>query len=187
MRHKYPYILVIFILLASIYLVLFSDNPPQQNSTPTPSPTAAQQFSPYRASFLIFTNGTRRLFTASMYHNLSPDVYIENSNPSIVHVKKEGITWKDFFSTLPMGLTSTCLITGTGQSFCTEENESTTAARLSFILNGKENPSLLEEIIQPNDKLLVSFGRSSDTQLQLQYDQIPDINSSPSAQFPVEE
>ena len=54
-----------------------------------------------KASFAIFTNGTFRLFTAAMYHNLSEDVFIQADNPNIVHVKKTGITWDVFFKTLP--------------------------------------------------------------------------------------
>src|SRR3989337_644656 len=50
-----------------------------------------------KASFAIFTNGTFRIFTASMYHNLSEDVYIQADNPNVVHVKKSNTTWDDFF------------------------------------------------------------------------------------------
>lgn len=55
----------------------------------------------YHASFLIFTNGTKRVFTNPMYHNLSEDVYIEAPNPAIVHVTKAGVTWGDFSPLYP--------------------------------------------------------------------------------------
>src|SRR3989344_9692600 len=78
-----------------------------------------------RASFAIFTNGTFRIFTDSRYHNKSSDVYIEGPDaPNIVFIKKNGITWGDFFGTLPMTLTKDCLITGTQQRFCTDETGS---------------------------------------------------------------
>lgn len=188
MRHKYPYIIVILVLVASIYLVIFSNNPPPSPESPT-SPSVSITETPiptnYSASFLIFTNGTKRIFTGSMYHNLSPDVFIQNPNPAIIQVKKADTTWKDFFSTLPMGLTATCLVTGTGQTFCNDQQQSSTSARLHFILNGNENPEVLDEVIQPEDKLLISFGRLTNTQLQLQYDQIP--TATPSSQIQEEE
>lgn len=118
-----------------------------QISSPTPTPFDA------RASFVIYTNGTLRIFTDPRYHNLSEDVYLEADDPGIVHVKKPDITWADFFETLPMKLTAECLATGTGQRFCTDENR-----KLKFYLNGELRPDALDETIQDGDELLVSFG-----------------------------
>lgn len=105
------------------------------------------------ASFEIYTNGTRRIFTADMYHNQSEDVYIENENPNVIQIKKSGTTWDDFFKTLPFSLTSDCLTTGTGQIFCTNENEN-----LKFFINGVESPDALDRKINPNDNLEVIYG-----------------------------
>ncbi len=93
-----------------------------------------------QASFVIFTNGTFRIFTAAMYHNLSDDVFIQADNPNIIHIKKEGVTWNDFFSTLPFKLTSDCLTTGTKQTFCTGSNGS-----LKFYLNNERKKSMLDQ------------------------------------------
>lgn len=139
-------------------------HPPQQSTQTTTSPSKID----YSAGFAIFTNGTFRIFTQSMYHNLSQDVYIESSNPNMVHVKKAGITWDDFFKTLPMKLTKDCLTTGTGQIFCTQANQS-----LKFYLNGKKDPGVLDRIIDSGDQLLVSFGSESDEQIEKQFEQIP--------------
>lgn len=121
-----------------------------------------------KASFVIFTNGTLRNFTASMYHNLSADVYIQSDNPNIIHVKKEGITYDDFFKTLPIKLTDECLTTGTGQTFCTLEENS-----LKFYLNGREDKNLLDRQIQNEDKVLITFGPLDDLDITLQLQQIP--------------
>lgn len=146
-------------------------------SAPTPSklPDQEQSIIPtnvnYSAGFAIFTNGTFRIFTASMYHNLSADVYIEASNPNIIHVKKTGITWDDFFKTLSMKLTKDCLTTGTGQTFCTKANQT-----LRFYLNGREDSYALEKIIKNADQLLVTYGSETEDQIQKQLQQIPTIN-----------
>lgn len=60
-------------------------------------PSTTLQIVDKQASFAIFTHGTFRVFTATMYHNLSKEVYIEASNPNIVLVRKTGVTWNDFF------------------------------------------------------------------------------------------
>ena len=121
-----------------------------------------------KASFVIFTNGTLRNFSDSMYHNLSTDVYIDSSIPNIIHVKKEGITYDDFFKTLPMKLTGQCLITGTGQTFCTSDEET-----LKFYLNTHPNSNLLDQQIQGGDRVLITFGPADDPDISLQLQQIP--------------
>lgn len=106
----------------------------------------------FTASFEIYTNGTKRVFTDLMYHNLSSDVYIAEPDPSVIHVKKAGITWDDFFKTLPFTLTKECLTTGTKQVFCTNQTQ-----KLQFILNDTENPNTLELEIREGDRLVVNY------------------------------
>ena len=104
------------------------------------------------AAFEIYTNGAKRIFTDPKYHNLSADVYITAQDPSIIYVKKEAITWDDFFKTLPMNLSKDCLVTGTKQTFCTGEN-----GILRFYINGAENRDTLDLVIQNQDNLTVKF------------------------------
>ena len=120
-----------------------------------------------QASFAIYTNGTFRVFTNSMYHNLSDDVFIQSINPSIIQIKKEGITWDDFFKTLPFKLDPDCLTTGTGQTFCTGQ-----AGRLKFYINGLEDENALDKIIDNGDKLLISFG-NEEAEITGQLEKIP--------------
>lgn len=160
--------LVIFALAG---YALFSP-PTSVKDAPKPSviPVASQQpaQAEKKAAFAIFTNGQFRIFTAPMYHRLSPDVYIESSNPNIIHVQKTGVTWDDFFKTLPFSLTKECLTTGTGQTFCTGGNQ-----QLRFYLNGEEKPDALDQVVGDGDKLLITVGSESDVQIRDQLQQIP--------------
>lgn len=117
------------------------------------SSTPSSQATDFTASFEISTNGTKRIFTQAMYHHQSPDVYIENSDPSIIHIKKTEVTWNDFFKTLPFSLTKNCLITGTKQKFCSTETK-----KLRFFLNEVETPNALENKIKPSDHFEVTYG-----------------------------
>jgi hypothetical protein len=104
------------------------------------------------ATFKIITNGTTRIFSDPRYHNLSKDVYITLQNPNTIVVKKTDIKWSDFFKTLPMSLDKNCLVTGTKQTFCTNEN-----GKLYFYINNIENPNALDNPIRNNDFLLVEY------------------------------
>lgn len=132
------------------------------------SEASITQTTDIQASFAIFTNGIFRVFTATMYHNLSQDVYIEGNNPNKVQVKKIGTTWDNFFSTLPFTLTSECLTTGTKETFCTGNR-----GTLKFYINGKKNNNALSQEIKNGDKLLVTFGTESEDAIKLQLNKIP--------------
>lgn len=125
--------------------------------TKTATQSAAQNvdttFQPFTAKFIIITNGTERKFSQTMYLHQSPDVYLAKADPTIVHVKKQGVSWADFFATLPFSVTTDCLITGTQQRFC-----NSTTQQLRFYLNHVETPAVLSQEIRPNDLLLIQYG-----------------------------
>ena len=115
--------------------------------------SSPQPFSSFTATFEITTNGTQRIFTESKYHNQSDVVFITSAQPSVLTVIQEGVLWRDFFDTLPFSLNEECLVTGTGQTFCSNETQT-----LRFFINDQETPNALNEIIRPGDNLRVVFG-----------------------------
>ena len=148
------------VLTVSLIVILFGvlllskSSPPKQLpiDNPIPSPSAAIQDVDFQATFTIITDNITRSFKNPKYHNKSPDVFITLDNPSVVNVKKAGITWGNFFDTLPMKLTKDCLITGDGERLCDNENGS-----LKFYLNETEDKNLLNKKIQNNDQALIKF------------------------------
>jgi len=147
------YFLILFALAAVVlsgYGVIAGRLSVMPVSVPVPTPTEAPV--DISARFTIFTHGTKRIFTDSRYHNLSPDVYIAPDDPESVHVRSRGITWADFFTTLPMQLTKDCLVTGTKQTFCTGSG-----GTLRFFINGNEDENALEREIREGDMLLVEY------------------------------
>lgn len=147
----------------------------QTTSTASPASTILSPTPqlPYRAYFAIFTNGTFRIFTLPMYHNLSPDVYITAETPNTITVTKTQQTWQDFFNTLPFTLSQDCLTTGTGEQFCTGP-----AGTLSFYLNGQNVPEALTRQLLPEDMLLVTYG-SNETEIQQQLEELKEIQNTP--------
>jgi hypothetical protein len=125
-----------------------------QTSVPFIKPTSSpvSENVDIKANFTIITGGITRSFKADKYHNQSSDVYISTDDPTAIHVKKKGITYNDFFKTLPMTLTKNCLITGDGEIFCDGKG-----GTLKFYLNDVETPDLLDKEIKAGDKTLIKF------------------------------
>ncbi|HJY98399.1 MAG TPA: hypothetical protein VJ227_01655 [Patescibacteria group bacterium] len=142
-------VIAVLILSALIFLPrLKKVNPVKE----IPSPSSSPVFTEYQAFFEIHTLGTKRVFSDSKYHNKSANVFVTKENPGTIYIKDPGISWADFFVTLPMKLEKDCLTTGTGQLFCTNETNS-----LRFFVDGFEEPNALDQVIKPNSTLKVIY------------------------------
>ena len=154
MNRFLPVLLILGLLALAGTLLL---KKPQRTETTLPQTETSRiletsEENNFTAKFEIYTEGTKRIFTASMYHNQSEDAFIQNPDPSIGYVKRDGITWSDFFGTLPFKLEKDCLLTGTGQTFCNTETQ-----KLHFTLNGVDTPDMLDLEIMPGDSLVVEY------------------------------
>ncbi len=146
-------ILVVLTALASV--IFISSQKVKTTVLPTPITDLRPESyveSDITASFEIFTYGTKRIFSDPKYHNLNSAVFLEASDPNTVNVKSEGITWDDFFKTLPMTLNKECIVTGTKQTFCSGNGKS-----LKFYINNIEDASALDKTIHQNDNFRVIF------------------------------
>jgi len=127
-----------------------SNKPVDQNLL-VASPSAAQPLE-FNAKFAIYTDSLKRSFTKSMYHNLSKDAYISPKDVETVIVNRNGTTWQEFFDSLPLQITTACLVTGDDERLCNTANKS-----VKFYLNDQRIYSL-EIAIKPDDRLLISYG-----------------------------
>ncbi len=127
----------------------------------------------WHADFALYIRGERydfnqERFISSTEDELSENVHIHESY-LVVHVHREGTTWREFFDSLGFELTDQCLTTPEGEQFCTSGTE-----RLSFILNGVRLDGLAFQDITNIDRALISFGSESDAELLQQYAEVPD-------------
>lgn len=161
-------VLVGALILGALFFMLNrsdSDNSVNEISKTKSTTTSKKEPSqkPFTAKFAIYSNGFYRAFSLPMYHNLSKKAYITSPNTHVVRVDKPGITWDQFFKTLPFELSYECLVAGTGEQFCNDGTNS-----LKFYINGKRSTDILSKKIQKNDELLVSYGQETKEQIQQQ-------------------
>ena len=149
---------ILFAILVGVVLFTVTKVKKEPKESESPPPTPAITLNPQSevtditASFTIITDGLIRSFAATKYHNRSLDVFIKSEYPTKVDVKKKGITWDDFFKTLPMKLTGQCLTTGDGETFCDSQD-----GILKFYLNEVEDKNLLVKEIKDDDRALIKF------------------------------
>lgn len=131
----------------------------------------------YHANFAVYVNGQREQFKGMSYyeetaatactleHVDSPKerAHMHGNVNDAVHVEDHLVTWGNFMQNLGWGLGDDYLKTANNVYTPSSQN------KLSFILNGKTLESIDGKIIGDRDKLLISYGTSTDNQLQEQY------------------
>lgn len=170
MRNLFLFLLLILAVAGGWYG--YTTLLPQMQQTSPSEETQAADEAPaeYTATFVIFTNGTFRVFTDAMYHNLSEDAFITAESPNTVNVTAQDVTWNDFFQSLPLTLTDQCLKTGTGEEFCNEGSRA-----LRFYLNGELAGDFLSRRIRPGDRALVTFGTGTEGEISPQLQRLEEL------------
>lgn len=84
-------------------------------------------------------------------------VHLHNNDPDVVHVHHEGVTWGHLFANLGMGVGKKYIANRDG-AVLTEGGGRT----LKFVLNGRPQFAIHNELVRPGDRLLVSYGGESE-------------------------
>lgn len=166
-------IFLLLILLSILWLRDHSKNLDVELPNPSTQEELPEEQDEFRitAHFAIYTNGTFRVFTAPMYHHAASFAFLEEEDPNLIIVMAKGVTWRDFFATLPLSLSHECLVTGTNEEFCTNQEKS-----LLFYLNGERKEDVLDRQIQDGDQLLISYGSDAESVISSQLDTFNDLS-----------
>lgn len=123
----------------------------------------------YHANFALYIDGERvdlsgdeymeDVAACTMGEKVLPRsrAHLHNNNPDVAHVHHEGVTWGHLFTNLGMGIGETYIANKAG-AVLTEGDGRT----VKFVLNGRPQMAVHNELIRPGDRLLVSYGRETD-------------------------
>lgn len=135
----------------------------------------------YHANFAVFINGQMEQFKGMQYYEeteasactLEPVVspsqraHMHDNVNNVVHVEDNLVSWGSFIQNLHMGIGDDYIKTADGYFPNTDQ------AKLTFILNGKKVDTVVGLIIGDKDKLLISYGNTTNDYLLKQYSTIP--------------
>jgi len=119
--------------------------------------------------FKVYLNGVPIDLSQSIYQVRSPIVHVEGGDGDIIHKHATGVKVGFFFQTLGMKFNSTCFILDTGEQFCNEGDKT-----LKFYLNGQRSDLFDNYELTDLDKILISYGNESESQIQSQLATITD-------------
>ncbi len=145
-------------------------------AAPLPTPSPDEKYHAH-ADLAVYVNGKALDFSAAKFQStkdkeLSAEVHLHAGKGTVVHLHERGVTLAQFFQSLGMAFTDTCisLENGKAQKFCADN-----AKTLKLYVNGKINSGSIANY-QPHDldRMLISYGSESEAQLKVQLDAVSD-------------
>ena len=121
------------------------------------------------ASVLVRIFGDRFDFSVPSYQIKSSWIHFEESDGTTIHRHSSGVTLGYLFETLNIVIDENCYIFSDGRQFCTNQDYS-----LKYFINGDPVSSINDHVIQDDDRILISYGGETETQI---VDQLDELNS----------
>lgn len=132
----------------------------------------------YHANFAVYINGQQEKFDSPTFYEEVASCSITHANPKaeahmhdnishVVHVHSDSATWGLFFQNIDYSVSRSSILTDDGL-FVGGVDEN----KLTFVLNGKEVPSIAGRVIGNEDVLLIDYGTSTQQELDDRYETI---------------
>ncbi|MEW6043593.1 MAG: protein-disulfide isomerase [Thermoproteota archaeon] len=118
------------------------------------------------ASILVRIHGDKFDFSLPPYQVKSPYIHFEGEDGNTIHRHASNVPLGFLFESIQIGLTDECFIfpDQTPQhTFCTDENYS-----LKFYVNHEKVDSIVDYVIEEDDRILISYGNQNQTQIDEQ-------------------
>ncbi len=137
----------------------------------------------YHANFAVYINGQREAFKDPAYYTeegacsagekIEPTerAHMHDNINSVIHVHDHGVTWGQFFENLGWYVGPDFIQTRDGTMYKADDTN-----KLHVIINGDDLTGLAaitDQVIGDRDRLLLSFGNQTNTELQSQFASVP--------------
>jgi hypothetical protein len=118
------------------------------------------------ASMLVRIFGDKFDFSAPAYQVKTPYIHFEGGDGNTVHRHASGVQLGFLFDSIRIDLTDECFVfpdKAPEHTFCTNEDYS-----LKFYINHKKVDSIMDHVLEEDDRILISFGNENQTQIDEQ-------------------
>ena len=122
------------------------------------------------ASMMVLIFGDTFDFSTPAYQVKNRYIHFENHDGFTVHRHASGVPLGFLFETLKIKLTDDCYVFPDKREFCANSDYS-----LKFFINHKPVPSILDYVLQDDDRILISYGNENSTQIDEQLAKLDSI------------
>lgn len=120
------------------------------------------------ADFKVYIDGNSVNFSKPEYMVRAKHVHVEDMDGDVIHVHATGVTIGEFFNTLGMKFTNSCLKIE-GLQYCSSGEKT-----LKFYVNGEPNSEYDNYLMGDLDKILISYGNEPPDKIKQQLASITD-------------
>jgi hypothetical protein len=117
------------------------------------------------AAFAIKINGKQIDFSQPKYQLQSRLIHVEGGDGTTLHRHATGVPFDEFLKSVNMNIKNGCFILDDGKQYCNNKEN-----KLRFFLNGNETDSINSYVINPNDRILVTYGNENADQINQELD-----------------
>lgn len=98
-------------------------------------------------------------------------IHFENRDGATIHRHASGVPLGFLFNTLNIGLTDECYMFPDKREFCTNDDYS-----LKFYINHQKVPTILDYVLEDDDRILISYGNENSTQIDEQLARVDSLS-----------
>ena len=129
------------------------------------APATAVEEVHVHADFQMFIGDERIRFTDAEYqsavgHKLHDSIHFHDGSDEVIHRHEGGITLANFFDSLGLTLTDTCVTLSDTVAHCTDKN-----SELRLMVNGTRVTDITHYILTDNDRILLYYGNPQNSHL----------------------
>ena len=106
--------------------------------------------------FKLYLDGRELDFSQQRYQLRSRHVHVEGGDGDVIHVHATGATLGFFLDTLGFQFNSSCIVADDSARYCNSGSST-----LKLYVNGRPSAEFGGYVLQPNDKILISYGSES--------------------------
>jgi predicted lactoylglutathione lyase len=133
----------------------------------------------YHANFAVFVDGQQEKFDNPFYYeevtacDLDADnkpehrTHMHDNKAGLIHVHADAVTWGNFFQNIGWNIGDGYI--DNGKKLIVNEGDK----KVNFVLNGKKTNDIATKVIGNTDKLLISYGNESESQLNQLVESVP--------------
>ena len=123
----------------------------------------------------VYINGKAINFSQRKYQLTTSFIHFEDAIGDVVHIHATGMAMGHLFKSLGGDLSNNCVIME-GQAYCNDKDK-----KLKLYVNGQPNSEFSNYIMQDLDKILVSYGANTDSEIQKQISSVANLAAKYSA------
>ena len=128
----------------------------------------ALQSTHQHADVKVYINGKAIDFSQKKYQLAARFIHFEDGIGDVIHTHATGLTIGHLFKSLGGDINNNCLVLE--RSYCNSNDN-----KLKFYVNGKPNNEYATYIIKDLDKILVSYGNESESEIKKQLNSITNL------------